>query len=142
MNPRGFQKHYSTDEIFTADPRKITLMLYEGAIRFLKQAKDMAQANDVEARQANIDRASAILYELLQCLDFEKGGEIAEHLRDLYIFIIRRLVDAGTRNDPAPIAECIPILEVIHEGWELAMFKPAAELTTQKPSQVSYSFQI
>jgi flagellar protein FliS len=141
MNVKGL-KQYRSDELHTADPRKIVLLLYEGAINFLKAAKECATLKDVSGRAYNINRATAIVLELLNALDFERGGEVARHLRDLYVFLLRRLIEANKGNQPAIIAECIPVLETLHDGWNEAMFRPKNRASAEQLSSMSYSFQI
>lgn len=141
MNLKGL-KQYRSDELNTADPRKIVLLLYEGALNFLQTAKECATLNDTSGRANNINRASAIIFELLNALDFEQGGKVANNLRDLYVFLLLRLIEANKGNKPAVIAECIPILETLHGAWNEAMFIPKNRTTTEQLSRMSYSFQI
>ena len=141
MKTKGHQQ-YRSDEIHTADPRKIILLLYEGAISFLQTARESAAANDTTGRAYNINRATAIVFELLHALDMERGGNIACNLRDLYIFTLRTLMEANKANRPDLIAECIPILEYLHDGWKQAMFKPQIQPSPEKLPQLSYSLRM
>ncbi len=141
MNLKGL-KQYRSDELNTADPRKIVSMLYEGAINFLNTAKECATLSDVSGRAYNINRATAIVFELVNALDFERGGEVALNLHNLYVFVLRRLIEANKGNKPAVIAECIPILETLCEAWNEAMFKPKCRASAEQLPRMSYSFQI
>jgi flagellar protein FliS len=141
MNVKGL-KQYRSDELNTADARKIVLLLYEGAINFLKDARDSARRDDTAGRAYNINRATAIIFELMQALDMERGGGIARNLRDLYVFVLCRLLEANKGNRPAIIDECIPVLEILHDGWKDAMFTPKVKANAEQLSRTSYSFQI
>lgn len=141
MSEKGLQQ-YRTNEINTADSRKLILLLYEGAIKFLQCAKQKAEMADVAARAYNLNRATAILLELLRCLDMERGGEIAMNLRALYIFMLRRLLQANLQNDPRMIGECIAIVENLHAGWEQAMMKPLAAINAEPRAGLPCSLQI
>lgn len=141
MNVKGL-KQYRSDELNTADARKIVLLLFEGAISFLSLARESAVRDDTAGRAYNINRATAIIFELMQALDLERGGEIACNFRDLYVFLLCRLIEANKGNKPAIIDECIPVLEILHDGWKDAMFTPKVQANTEQLSKTSYSFQI
>lgn len=102
----------------TASPHKQIDMLFEGALKFLVQAKVAIEHNNIEGRTHNINKASDIVFALNDYLDFEKGGEISENLSSLYDYIIRRLVDA---NREASIQACDEVMGLIVEvrmGWQ------------------------
>jgi flagellar protein FliS len=141
MNKNG-QQQYRADEIHTADSRKIILLLYEGAINFLNTARESAAANDTAGRAYNINRATAIVFELLHALDLERGGAIACNLRDLYIYILCTLMEANKANRPNLIADCITVLQYLLDGWKQAMFKPQIQINREQLPRLSYSLQI
>ncbi|MCF8025537.1 MAG: flagellar export chaperone FliS [Desulfobacteraceae bacterium] len=115
MNP--YMNHYQQNQVKTASPEQILILLYEGAIRFLKQAKMAMEEGDRVTRLEKISRALAIITELSNTLDFEKGGEVAENLDALYAFITRELTRSNMENDPAPVETAIGILTELHEAW-------------------------
>lgn len=135
-------QQYRTDEITTCDATKLVLRLYEGVIRFLQQAGERARHNDVAGRAENVNRASAILFELLRCLDVEDGGEVAKNLEALYVFMLRRLLEANLRNDAAVINRCVAILENLRAGWQQALVTPAAGGDAGARPDNSYSLHI
>lgn len=138
MSDKGLQQ-YRADEINTSDAPKLVLRLYEGAIKFLRQAGQKARQNDVAGRANCLSRANAILFELLRCLDVERGGEIAKNLQALYVFMLRRLLEANLRNDAAMISGCVAILENLHAGWEQAVVKSHSGVRPGERQQVLYS---
>jgi len=95
-------------------------MLYEGAIRFLRQAIRDLEAKDYTGKGRNIQRALDIIYELNTVLNMEAGGEISHNLRVLYNFATRHLTQANTQCDAQMIHEVITILEELNQGWRAA----------------------
>src|SRR4030067_2589838 len=94
----GFQAYQKTD-VITADPKKLVIMCYEGAIYSLKVAKAKFYAQDYEAKAKAIQNALDIISELRAALDFEKGGEIAKNLDSLYAFWIQHIIKADRHRD-------------------------------------------
>jgi flagellar protein FliS len=116
----GALDSYQTVSVSTADPSALVVQLFDGALRFLRQAKSAAtEGKQTEVAQA-ISRAHAILGELSDVLDHEQGGEIATQLDALYNFsmlhLTKGLLDKTTRN----IDEVIAIIEPIRDGFDAA----------------------
>jgi flagellar protein FliS len=112
----GFHAYQET-AITTQSRGRLIVMLYDGAIKFLRQAVLDLQQNDFAAKGEHIVRAQDILYELNTILDIEKGGQIAQNLRALYNFMQRHLIEANLRKDPQMIREVISILEELNQSW-------------------------
>ena len=83
------QHQYSHTEVSTADRGRWVILLYEGAINFLKKAGEGIQEGNIEAKCNNITRAQDIIQELNNSLKMDAGGEIAGNLRSLYFFMDR-----------------------------------------------------
>lgn len=96
----------------------LVIMLYEGAIRFLKQAIAAIEAGDAAEKGRCMAKARAIVDELDTSLDLEAGGELAVDLRRLYGFMRRHLAAANAARDPAKIRDVISLLEELNEGWK------------------------
>lgn len=109
---------YQQNSVTTQSRGKIIVMLYDGAVRFLKKTIQAIEEDDVEQRVLYLNKACDIILELNVSLDMEVGGEIAQNLRHLYMFMVRHLNTAHARNDPAPIREVIGLLEELNEGWK------------------------
>ncbi len=129
--------HYKSTEILTADPAKIILMLYDGAIAFMHQAAEAAENHNYIERAHKITRANNILLELLSSLNFERGGEIAVNLREIYVFLVKELLKADRENDAQLIRTCSDILNTIREGWQ-SLVQPGQAQPVQE-SQLSFS---
>lgn len=110
-------KSYQEHSISTQSRGRLIVMLYEGAIKFLRQALEDLEQNDFASKGRNIARAQDILFELNTVLDMENGGEIAQNLRSLYNFMMRHLMQANVRKDPHMIKEVISLLEELNHGW-------------------------
>ena len=109
---------YTENEVTTQAPGRVVVLLYEGAIRFLRQAIDeMRQGRMVEKGQF-VHKALAIIHELDQALDMEAGGEVAANLRSLYQFMDRHLFQANARNDAQAVNEVIALLDDLNGGWK------------------------
>jgi flagellar secretion chaperone FliS len=112
----GFHAYRET-AITTQNRGRLIVILYDGAIKFLRQAIQDLRQNDLAAKGNHITRAQDILFELNTVLDMEKGGQIAENLRALYNFMQRHLSEANTRKDPQMIQEVIEMLEELNQSW-------------------------
>ena len=109
---------YHENAIATQSRGRLIVLLYDGAIKFLKQAIAEIEKKDWGAKGRFITKALAIIDELDACLDMEGGGQVAANLRGLYDFIRRHLTQANIHRDPQRIREAITILEELNEGWK------------------------
>jgi len=110
-------QQYQKTSVTTANKVKILLMLYEGAIKFVKQAQIKMQKNEVAKKGILISKATAILSELMNTLDFEAGGQLAVDLENLYIFMIDHLIEANINNDTDKLKDVEKILKTLYSGW-------------------------
>jgi flagellar protein FliS len=108
---------YYQVEVNTSNGLKLVVMLYEGAIRFLTQAKTSVENNNLTAKAVAIDRALAILGELQSTLRLEEGGEIASSLNRIYTYMIERIIEASTKLDVRPLDEVIKLLRILNSAW-------------------------
>lgn len=130
----AYQKYKATS-IQSASREKLLLMMYEGAIKFVKLALTAMEKKDIAARGENIGRAFDIVLELNNTLDHKVGdGEIAKQLEQLYMFITDQFTKANIHNDPKPLMEALKILETLYEGWKQAVeqIKKSEEKTILK----------
>jgi len=109
---------YQENTITTQSQGRIVVMLYEGAIRFLKQAVSEMKADNHEAKSKYLLKAEDIINELSIVLDMEAGGEIATNLRALYMFMIKHLHEANIKKDPAKIEDVVKLLEELNQSWK------------------------
>lgn len=109
---------YLQIKVQTASPEQLISMLYDGAIRFAKQAREELESGDLEKANATIQRVQDIVEELNVSLDTEKGGEIAANLRKLYLYISDLLVEANIKKDSEPLCTAIKLLDSMRETWK------------------------
>jgi flagellar protein FliS len=102
-----------------ADPHQLVNLLFEALNRYLGLAKVSIQNADVPAKCKNIGAAIRVLEEgLIAPLDIENGGELAQNLKGLYEYCVRRLLVANVKTDPALIDEVLKLMEPVANGWK------------------------
>lgn len=112
----GFEVYQET-AVSTQSRGRLIVMLYDGAIRFLRQAIVALEQKDYEAKGTLITKAMDIIFELNTILDMEQGGQIAQNLRSLYNFMHTHLSEANFKKDPTMIEEVITLLEELNQSW-------------------------
>jgi flagellar protein FliS len=115
---RNANDAYLENRVLSADPIELVRMLYQAADGAVRAARGHLAAGDIAARSNAIVRACDILAELTGSLDRDRGGEIADRLAQLYDYITRRLVEANTLQQDAPLAEALGLLGTLEEGWD------------------------
>ncbi|NLM06631.1 MAG: flagellar export chaperone FliS [Tissierellia bacterium] len=115
---------YKQNSIMTASPEELTLMLYEGCIKFMNIAKEKMRVKDVQGAHNAIIRADDIITELNATLDMKY--EISTEFRDIYIFVEGKLLDANLRKDISAIEDAIKVMQNLRDLWK-EMMKVAKE---------------
>ena len=109
---------YKDVAITTQSKGRLIVILYDGAIKFLKLAIKELDAGNMENKGLYINKAMDIINELNHVLDIEAGGEVALNLRKLYMFMTENLSAANIKKDPQKIDEVIKLLEELNQGWK------------------------
>ena len=122
---------YRRANVVTADPGKLVIMCYEGAIDNLIIAKQKYAEKQYEGKSRHINKAKDIIDELMYSLDFEKGGLIARNLESLYNYMIRRILLGEANRSMDAIDEVVGMLRELLSAWEEVFAKPEKELQTQ-----------
>ena len=131
---------YRKTEVQTAGRLDVLVMLYDGAIRFMNQAKGHIQANEIAEKGKYIGKAMAIISEFKNTLNYEQAPELAGNLDRLYDFIQDRLQAANIKNDVTPLDEAVKITETLREGWkELQKRQRAGNLENNDETKKSQS---
>jgi flagellar protein FliS len=107
---------YQTNAVQTASPGELTLMLYNGCLKFIHQAKKAIEEKDVEARNTNLLKAQKIIQELMVTLNMEY--EVAKSMMTMYDYIYRRLVEANIKNDVAILDEVEGYMTEFRDTWK------------------------
>lgn len=127
----AYQK-YKTTSIQSASKEKLLLMLYEAAIRYVKQAIKAAEEKNIAERGYNIGKAFDIVMELNNTLDHNVGGEIANHLEQLYMFIMEQFTKANISGTVEPLQASLKVLENLYDGWVQAVEKIKKDAEAKK----------
>ena len=117
---------YRQTQAQTAAPGELVVMLYRGAARFVAGAIDAIDRKDIQATHDNLVRAQAVITELQNTLDTERGGEVARNLAQIYVYLQSRLIEANLRKDTQPAHEVAHLLRELLPAWEQAARQVAA----------------
>ena len=107
---------YKEAAILTASPEQLVVMLYDGAIRFLRQGEMAMREGMVAQTNDRLQRAEAIIDELLGTLNME-AGDISVRLQSIYVFCRKLLVEARVERDPAKVGQVVAFLADLREAW-------------------------
>lgn len=107
---------YKQNSIMTATPEELTLMLYDGAIKFMNIGKYSIENSELEKAHSSLIRAQDIILELNYSLDM--NYEISKGIRGLYEFVLSKLVDANINKDAKAIDDAIIIVNDMRETWK------------------------
>ena len=129
---KSAHQKYKQTSVQSASKEKLLLMLYEGAIRFMKQAAIAIDSKDIAGRGMNIGRAFDIVNELNNTLNHEIGGDIAKNLEQLYMFISEQLTKCNATGDKKPLEDALKIMETLYSGWVEAVEKMKREENLNK----------
>jgi len=110
---------YQQNSVMTASPQELTLMLYNGSLKFMKLAKRAMADKKYEEKNTNILKAQNIVQELRITLDLDIDMSAA--LAQMYEYMYTRLLDANTKNDPAALEEVETLMTDMRNTWKQAM---------------------
>ncbi len=114
---RSAFKAYNQNYLSTQSPEKLIEMLYEGILKFSSLAKKAIEHEDLENKAKYINKTIDIFIELINDLDYEKGGDIAHYLSGLYTHQIKLLSLANLNNSTKEIDTVINVVKVLLETW-------------------------
>lgn len=110
---------YANSKLMTATPAQLTLMLYDGAIKFCNKAIMAVEKGDVQEAHANIRKVENIIEEFRSTLDFKYP--VAQDFEKVYSYIYERLVEANMKKDKEILEEVLKHLRTMRETWEEVM---------------------
>lgn len=110
---------YNNNKIMTASPAELTLMLYEGAIKFCNVAEAAIDNKDVQKAHTNIVKAQRIIDYLRQTLDMKYA--VAQDFENIYSYLAERLVEANVKKDKDIIIEVNGHLHSVRDNWKEVM---------------------
>lgn len=116
---------YKRQQVMTATPEALTLMLYNGAIRFMNEGAEAVQAKNFEQANTSLQKAQNIISEFRLTLKMEY--EISHQLLPLYNYVYDCLVEANMKSSVEKIEEARGIITELRDAWAQAMKKARAE---------------
>ncbi|MCI7107701.1 MAG: flagellar export chaperone FliS [Agathobacter sp.] len=114
---------YGNSKILTASPAELTLMLYDGAIKFVNIAIAATEKKDVEKAHNNIMKAENIIIEFQSTLDHKYP--VAKDFDTVYTYLLQRLRDANLKKDKEILEEVLGHLRTMRDTWKEVMVKTA-----------------
>jgi len=107
---------YQQNTVNTASPGELTLMLYNGCIKFIKQARQALVDKHMEEKHTNLLKAQDIIRELMVTLNMDY--EISHQMMQLYDFMLHRLMEANTKNDIEILNEVEGLVVEFRDTWK------------------------
>ena len=118
--------------VATADNVQLFQMLFDGLAESLATARGHIENDNIQEKSNALARASRIVVGLQGALDFERGGELATNLNELYAYITRRILHVNATNDLEVLSEVVSLVRDISEAWQSL---PSLLAGTSQPSQ-------
>lgn len=106
---------YNTDKVLNASPAELTLMLYDGAIKFCNIAIMGIEQNNIQKTHSNIVKVEKIIHYLRETLDMKYP--VAQHFENIYVYVERRLLEANAKKDKEILEEVCSHLRSLRETW-------------------------
>ena len=116
--PNAFGQ-YNNSKILTASPAELTLMLYEGAIKFCNIAIVAIEDKNVEKAHINITKVENIIAEFLSTLDHKYP--VAKDFENVYNYLMDRLLEANLKKDKEILEEVLKHLRTMRDTWKEVM---------------------
>lgn len=116
--PKGLEQ-YNRDKVMMASPAELTLMLYEGAIKFCNIAVIGIEQHDIEKAHNNIRKAKKIIQYLRETLDMRYP--VAQEFENIYVYLERRLTEANIAKDKEILEEICEHLRSVRDTWKEVM---------------------
>lgn len=121
MTPPNAAALYKGNRINTASPAELTLMLYDGAVKFCNMAIDALEKKDIQKANTNLIKAQKIIVEFRMTLDFKY--DVANQFDIVYDYIYRRLVEANIKKDKDIAEEALGHIRTMRDTWKEVMRK-------------------
>lgn len=110
---------YNNNKVLTASPAELTLMLYEGAIKFCNIAESAIEQKDVQKAHTNIIKVQHIIDYLRQTLDMKYP--VAQDFERIYVYLTQRLIEANVKKDIEILQEVNTHLHSVRDTWKEVM---------------------
>ena len=121
QSPSSPANQYLANKVMTASPQELTLMLYDGAIKFLNRSLVAIDSEDIEEAHKSLVKAQNIIEEFMIVVD--RKIEVGNNLFLMYDYMYRRLVEANIKKDKDIVNEVMGLIRELRESWKIAMDK-------------------
>jgi flagellar protein FliS len=128
---------YKKSQVETVDQLSLIIMLYDRAILLLGKAREEISEEKHEEKHDSLTKACNIVFELMQSLDQDKGGEIAASLSRLYNFVIREILDADANLNTKALDTAKTILSELRTSWKDIKADPNVEIPDANTPEVN-----
>jgi len=109
---------YLESRVMTATPYQLHMLVVLGAIKFSKQAEAALEQNDRETAHFSLSHARDYVTELIGGLNEEKAPEMVNNLKQLFLFVFQKLVEADMEQDVQKVKDALKILDSHRETWD------------------------
>lgn len=120
MGYSAYTSKYLENDVISRPKEWLVPLLYEHLLAHLRRAQVQIQQRDFEGKGASLEKASAIVIELLAALDREKGGELAQRLAALYAYFGSEILTIGRTLDVPRLEKMVGMVASLHESWVIA----------------------
>jgi len=141
MSQQTVRHNYIQADVFSATPQKLQLLLVEAAIKNVLKTKKHWEEGNISDGFETITLAQDIVAEILCSFDVENSPEIAKKLASIYVFIFRRLTEAGMKQDQEKLSDAYRVLCSERETWRQVCEKFGSAKTDGAVSSVGQSAQ-
>ncbi|MBB2481625.1 flagellar export chaperone FliS [Bacillus sp. APMAM] len=107
---------YQTNSVTTAAPGELTLMLYNGCLKFINLGRAAIEKKNIQEKNINIQKAQNIIQELMVTLKMDY--EFSKKMMSLYDYMNRRLIEANLKNDTAILDEVEELITEFRDTWK------------------------
>lgn len=125
---------YLENQVLTAKPHQLHLMVVDGALRFARKALEATESRQFEHAHFALDRSRDLVAELIGGLDSGQQPEMIEQLKALFVFVYENLNHADVKQEASYINNAIKVLEIHRESW-YELMERLLESTPQEPPQ-------
>jgi flagellar secretion chaperone FliS len=119
MIPNNAYNQYKENSVFTASPEELTLMLYNGLIKFLMLAQKAIDEKESQKAHESIVRAEDIVQEFMASLNMKY--DVSRNMMLMYDYMYRRLIEANTKKDKEILEEVLGFAKEFRDIWAQAM---------------------
>jgi len=132
-------KNYIKQEVEGATKGKLVLLLYDGAIKFMRVSKKAIEENNIQEAHNNIMKAQNIIYELMSTLNMDVG-DISRNLMRLYDFMIWQLIEANKEKSKEKVDSVINLMSSLREAWKEVVQKEEGSSKQEQEEGKSINF--